>query len=49
MTKLDLKTTTEVKGGKKGPTGRRCARLFRRGYGIGGSDSAARRYDRICM
>ncbi|WP_166386919.1 hypothetical protein [Polaribacter sp. 11A2H] len=46
MTKLDLKKTTEVKGGKQGPSDRRCDRLYRRG--MNGSVSAIDRFLRIC-
>ncbi|WP_166386917.1 hypothetical protein [Polaribacter sp. 11A2H] len=46
MTKLDLKKTTEVKGGKQGPSDRRCDRLARRG--INGSDRAWDTFLRIC-
>lgn len=44
MIKLDLKTTTEIKGG--GPSPRRWDRLYRRG--MNGSVSAIERFLRIC-
>ncbi len=46
MTKLDLKTTTEVIGGISGPSPRRCARLMRRF--LKGSWRAGNTHARIC-